>query len=128
MRKKRSTITVKMVREWINLYENKKITIAEIAEMYGCSSCVVRSYLRNNGVVTTRFREHRKQKSHKNCFLIALYDLEEQLVGVFDNVYELSDYCGKTVGNVRCMLCPKNINAKMRINGKWYRKELIEVI
>lgn len=128
MQTKRSLITVKMVHEWINLYQNNKLTSGEIAEMYGCSAMTVRTYLKDFGVTVTRFREHKKRKFYKNHFLIALYDLEEQLVGVFDNVHELSKYSGKSVSTISSMLSPRHLNAKLRINGKWYRKELIEII
>lgn len=128
MRKKRSTITVKMVQGFIDLYQNKKLNAGIIAEKYNVAPSTVLRYLQENGVKTTRNVKHRRRKFYKNQFLICLYDMEDNLVGVFDNVHELSTYTKKPVNSLNCMLNPNKLHKKMRINGKWYRKELIEVI
>lgn len=128
MRKKRSTITVKMVNDFVKLYKKDNMSCKTIAKQYNCSDTTVANYLRLMGVEVTRKKNYRKQEFYKNQFLICLYDMEEQLVGVFDNVHELSKYSGKSVNACHCCLTPKRLYKKMRINGKWYRKELIEVI
>ena len=128
MRKKRSTITVKMVEEFVKLYKKDNMSCKTIAKKCNCSDTTVVNYLRLMGVEVTRKKNYKKQEFYKNRFLICLYDLDEQLVGVFDNVHELSKYCGKSVNGCQCCLTPKKLHNKMRINGKWYRKELIEVI
>ena len=128
MRKPYAKITVKMVNEWVDLYKNQHKNTYEIGEMYNCSPMSVTRYLKMFGIKVERGKYKRKKQFYKNQFLICLYDLDEQLVGVFDNVHELSKYCGKSVNVCRCCLTPKRLHKKMRINGKWYRKELIEVI
>ena len=128
MRKKRSTVTVKMVQGFIDLYQNKKLNTVIIAEKYNVSRTTVLRYLKLYGVETTKNINHRRRNFYKNQYLICLYDMEDNLAGVFDNVHELSAYTKKPVNSLQCMLNPNKLHKKMRINGEWYRKELIEVI
>ena len=59
--------------------------------------------------------------------MIALYDMDDNLFSIFDNQYELAKYLGKPTKTSYSFVCPNRINLKIRHNGKWYKKILIEV-
>lgn len=128
MRKPYAKITVKMVDEFVKLYKKDNMSCPTIAKKCNCSDTTVANYFRLMGVEVTRKKNYKKQEFYKKQFIICLYDLEDNLVGVFDNVHELSAYTKKPVNSLQCMLNPNRLHKKMRLNGKWYRKELIEVI
>ena len=72
VRKKRMTITSKMVIDWVDLYKIQHKNTREIGEMYNCSSAAVARYLKMFGVKIERGRNKRKRQFYKNQFLIFL--------------------------------------------------------
>ena len=55
--------------------------------------------------------------------MIAMYDLEDNLITIFDSYKECAKYFKTTTAVIRCHISRKNkgIIDKKRLDGKWYR-------
>lgn len=122
-------VTYKIIAEWADLYQNKKMNCAEIARMYGATRDQVRYYLRQFGIKTSgNVSRPRKNWIYRKKYIICIYDIEtDALAYQFENAKEMAEKLNKTPLSVYSKLNERRINRKFRINKKWYRIELLEV-
>lgn len=111
----------KTIREWINLCEagyNSK----RIAKEYNVSSSLVRYHLNTRGVYFGM--QKLRREFHKGNFLIGMYNLDDELIYMFDNVRHMS----KTLKIKESLLAPRlSRNHKFRYKNEWYILKLIEI-
>lgn len=55
--------------------------------------------------------------------MISMYDLEDNLITIFDSYKECAEYFKTTDNVIKCHICrkKKSILDKKRLDGKWYR-------
>lgn len=55
--------------------------------------------------------------------MISMYDLEDNLITIFNSYKECAEYFKTTVEVIQCYICRRNkgILDKKRLDGKWYR-------
>lgn len=61
-------------------------------------------------------------------YLIAMYDMEENLVASFDSYDECASFIGVDRGDIMSYICRtrKGDNRKKRFNGRWYKLYKVE--
>lgn len=121
------TITTKTIKEFVRLYLTTDLTTYDIAEKFNISAESVRLCLIKAGVKINRGKRNNYKKYYKDKYMIALYDMEDNLYRIFDNGYQLRKFLNKSSNAIYHMLNESFINTKLRYKGKWYRKVLIEV-
>lgn len=118
-------VTIKMVNEWIYLYQQKKLTYREISVYYGFTPCTIRYHLKNNGI---KSNPKNQKQYYKDKFQIFIYDYEtEELKWVFNNPNDMAKTLNKSINVIFSKLNSRSFNTKFRIKGKWYIIKLIEV-
>lgn len=111
----------KIIREWIDLckagYNSKKI-----AKEYNVSPGLVRYHLKNRGVYFNK--ERPRKELYKGKFVIGMYDLNDELFHMFNNVRHMS----KVLEIEEKLLAPRiSRNHKFRYKNEWYKLKLIEI-
>lgn len=122
---KYKTITMKMIKEWIELYNTGDMNSEDIAIKYGVASITVRKYLKDFGITFSK-KTHHKQNYNE---IICLYDKNEQLAYCFDSAYEMSKKTGKSYSGILSTLSryrTGQLSGRMLINGSKYQIRLIE--
>lgn len=121
------SITTNTITEFVRLYLTTDLTTYDIAKKFNVSAEIVRFHLINNGVNLNRGKRNHYKKYYKDKYIIALYDMEDNLYRIFDNGYQLRKFLNISNNAVYHILSPKFRDTKLRYKGNWYRKVLIEV-
>ena len=121
-------VTTKMINEFVRLYTKENLSHKKIAKLCNVSEATVRNYLISQGIeANIRKKRGARHKLYKKKYIIALYDLNDNLFRIFDNGYELASFLNRGLNSVYRQLNLRFIHKKLRYNGNWYKKVLIEV-
>lgn len=121
-------ITTKTIKQFVELYTTTQLTTYDIAKMFNCSPNTVLRYLKQQGVNIYPIKRIKQYKKYyKDKYMIALYDMNDNLFVLFDNCHQMSNFLGKTYNDIYRKLSPKYLNKKLRYKGQWYKKVLISV-
>lgn len=120
-------VTTKMINEFVRLYTKENLSYKKISKQCNVSESTVRNYLVSQCIeANVRKKRGPRHKLYKKKYIIALYDLNDNLFRIFDNGYELASFLNKGLSSVYRQLNLKSIHRKLRYNGNWYKKVLIE--
>lgn len=115
--------TVRMVNEWINLY-NEGYNVSKIAKYCGVTRCKVRYHLLARGVDLSYGKTFARNKFYKNKYCIGMYNLKDELVYLFDTSREMAEELGLDVSLVQQKLSRDH---KFRYKKQWYKLKKIEI-
>lgn len=118
-------ITMKMVEDMHDCW-NKGYSVRRIADKHHCATTTVRNYLNRCGVVFGG-KKRKQGKYYKGKYLIALYDMQDNLVEMFDSISGLSNYLGRKINYCSRLFTPSYANDRILHNGVFLKKVLIEV-
>lgn len=123
--RKYKTVTTKEIKEWISLNE-QGYNVYEIAEIYGRTRKTIMEKFKIFDIKLSNSIGRPKNEFYKNKYIICIYDMDDQLCWQFNNPLQMSLCLNKSINAIHSILSKNKINAKHRINKKWYKIYLLE--
>lgn len=113
-----SKLTTKMIQEIRDKYENTYLNQTDLARMYKVSRSTIRRYIAD--IPKTK----KKIEFYKTKYMIALYDENDNLFNIFDNVYEMAKNLKRTENSLGSSV---SRNKRIRHKKRWYNIKFIEI-